>query len=156
MFAIEFGIDQFDEKLLEKAIAEKQLQETDGIVYYENKQFTGVKKAFHHNGMLALAESYKNGLQDGFSFTWYENGSKKQEFYYLKGQKHGLCYTWYQNGNMQMMANLVRGKFSGQFKAFDQDGYLHFEMFRIDDSLQDVHDEQREVIDGDGKESTNE
>jgi antitoxin component YwqK of YwqJK toxin-antitoxin module len=154
IFAIEFGVDQFDEAILENAIPENQLHEDDGICYFLSKPFTGVKKAFHENGKLALAESFRNGLRDGFSYAWYDDGSKKQEFYYLQGQKHGLCYTWYKNGNMQMMANLVRGRFSGQFKAYDQDGYLHFEMYRVDDSLQEEQDEQRELIDGDGKESS--
>ena len=154
IFASEFGIDEFDMELLEDAVFEKQLHEKEGKMYFLSQPFTGVVKATYEDDTLALAESYHNGLKEGFSYAWYENGNKKQEFYYLKGQKHVLCYTWYRNGNMQMMANLIRGKFSGQFKAFDQDGYLHFEMFRTDDSLEESFIEERDRIDGDGKENT--
>ena len=149
--AQEIGIKHFDKNIIKDAVLEKELNGKDGIIFFNEQKFNGTAVKYYSNGTLALAEVYKNGIRNGFSYSWYENGSPKSEFYFLNDKKHGICITWYQNGQMQMLANHSYGKINGEFKAWDEEGTLVFEMFHVDDSQQDSYEQELQEQDGDSK-----
>lgn len=103
-------------------IKDNTLYEKNGLMYLNNKPYTGNGITNHPDGILAskqytngvlngssieiypngqkrLQEYYVNGKNDGVSTFWYENGQKKKETYYINGEPNGLETKWYENGN---------------------------------------------------------
>ncbi|MCD4817411.1 MAG: hypothetical protein K8S23_01820 [Candidatus Cloacimonetes bacterium] len=146
LVADEFSIDVINETNFNESILWEKLIQQDDLVYKNGFLFTGSANDYYENGKIKFLKSYKNGMIDGYDYTWYKSGQKKSEFYFLKSEKHGTCITWYNNGQMQLYAQYSYGKINGIFKAWDEDGTLHFEMFHVesDSDSERIQEEERD------------
>lgn len=72
--------------------------------------FTGVVVKYYPDGKVQSKESYKNGLSNGPSITWYKNGQISFRGNYID-DKNIEVKIWYPNGNL--FIDLVRDPDAG-------------------------------------------
>jgi antitoxin component YwqK of YwqJK toxin-antitoxin module len=67
---------------------------TNTTAYLDESPFTGWMKKVWDNGEIRHLSQFKNGKQDGPSFSWYENGQKSEESYWTAGKYNGTHTIW--------------------------------------------------------------
>ena len=77
------------------------------------------------NGMPKQKSNFVKGYYEGKYSTWYANGKPEMEFNYVKGIKTGKYSKYYFNGALEESGEYDGGgNLTGEFKAYDRDGYL--------------------------------
>jgi antitoxin component YwqK of YwqJK toxin-antitoxin module len=127
----------------------KQLQNVNGVLYYNDAPFNGIVKSFndvnqtknstsyvggkregeekklYKNDSLAELRFYKRGLKVGIHKSWRENGQQKFEYPYSNtGVYQGTIKEWCPNGQLVREFNYVNGKESGTQKMWLSNGNI--------------------------------
>ena len=100
-----------------------QLEYLDGLMYFEEKLFTGVAVKKYPNGQKEAELNYKAGKMHGLHTGWYENGQKQWEGTSKDGKEDGLSTVWYENGQKKYEGAYEAGKLISE-KSWDEDGKL--------------------------------
>lgn len=128
---------------------DSQLQIRNGILYHENRMFTGVLKSFDAvnqtnntatylngkkageeiklfiNSELAEVRFYRKGIKVGTHKAWSSSGQQKFEYPYNdEGVYHGTIKEWYPNGQLVKEFHYVHGKEIGTQKMWTSNGKL--------------------------------
>ena len=128
----------------------------NGILYFEEKQYSGIvnefydgkkiksKSAYHQgkrhgffwgwykNGMQWFQRSYTNGLKSGIHIGWHKNGLQMFEYQFNnKGDYNGTVKDWYSNGTLSKHFNFVEGKETGSQKMWDLNGKLRANFYTV-------------------------
>lgn len=125
------------------------LKPAEGLVYHEDKPFTGigmtyfgdstnaertsywagkkhgVKRKWFPDGTLSFEAHYKMGKQDSTTKTWWKNGNLRSESRFSAGVPDGVQQQWYLSGAKFKLQNLVQGKEEGMQKAWRENGKIY-------------------------------
>jgi hypothetical protein len=97
-------------------------------VFYENNEKEGLEIRYYDaQDCIEFSNTYKKGMLDGPSVTYYPNCSTKCEEIYRDGNKQGYERCYDQNGFLQTEANFDKGELSGTYAHFDRKGYVTYE-----------------------------
>ena len=83
------------ERLLKEAVDSESLPNRDGLIYHDDKPYSGWVKDMHDSGQAARLAEIKDGKPNGLAIEWHENGQKKNEGNFKDGKEDGLdtdCY----------------------------------------------------------------
>jgi len=86
------------ERLLKKAVDSESLPERDGLIYHDNKPYSGWGKEMYDSGQASRLACIKDGKPDGLVIEWYSTGQKSVEANFKDGEPHGLVKVWHENG----------------------------------------------------------
>jgi len=143
--------DQDDYKELQIIVTSDSLilKPTTGLVYYQNKLFTGssvshysnnspavlinyvkgkkhgINKKWFRNGDLSFLSTYKEGKKNGHTRTWWSNGNLRSESYYVDGVPDGIQRQWYSSGSIFKKINLQDGKENGLQQSWRENGKIY-------------------------------
>mgnify|MGYP005990188139 FL=1 len=107
---------------IEKNILNQSFKYKMGILYFNNKPYSGVVNEFYENESLKSKSEYYNGKREGDYFGWYANGSKWFQRFYSKGIKVKTHKGWFKNGQ-QMFEYQINNK--GVYDGFVKDWHLN-------------------------------
>ena len=71
----------------------------NGILFYENKVYSGVINDFYDNGNIKSTSQYFEGKREGKYFGWYLNKNKSFQRFYKNGIKTGTHLGWFKDGS---------------------------------------------------------
>ena len=86
------------ERLLKEAVDSESLAERDGLIYQDNKPYSGWGKEMYDSGQASRLAEIKDGRPHGLIIEWYDGGQKSVEGTYKDGEPHGLVKVWHENG----------------------------------------------------------
>ena len=86
------------ERLLKEAVDSESLPERDGLIYHDNKPYSGWGKEMYDSGQASRLAYIKDGKPDGLMIDWHENGQKQTEATFKDGELDGLLMGWHENG----------------------------------------------------------
>ncbi len=87
--------------------------------------------SFENNNRIIEKSEYKNGLKNGYSYTYYYSSSyynnpaslfKKE--YFIDNKLNNVVKYYYPNGNLSLILNYKDGNLNGLFKIFNSNGLL--------------------------------
>ena len=67
------------ERLLKEAVDSESLPKRDGLIYHDDKPYSGWGKLMYDSGQVKRLIPYKDGREEGLRTTWHENGQKASE-----------------------------------------------------------------------------
>lgn len=85
------------------------LHPEEGLVYFDDKPFTGTSVSHYPNGVPASSCEYVKGKKHGLYRKWFENAMLSFESTYVNGKKHGTTRTWWKNGKLRSISKYDRG-----------------------------------------------
>lgn len=101
--------------------------EKDGIWHYwvtpDSNLFEGDTASFVHPHPAKVI-SYKKGVLDGVSISYYHDGSKADSIGYLNGRLNGKLLYFYPNGAISSEVVYTNGKPQSSQKFYDEAGNL--------------------------------
>ena len=86
------------ERLLKEAVDSESLPERDGLIYHDDKPYSGWGKEMHDSDQAIKLAEFKDGKPNGLMIEWHENGQKAGEGTLKDGKPHGLVKAWHENG----------------------------------------------------------
>ena len=86
------------ERLLKEAVDSESLPERDGLIYRDNKPYSGWGKEVYDSGQASRLAYIKDGKPDGLLIEWYKNGQKSGEGTLKDGKEDGPVTMWHKNG----------------------------------------------------------
>ena len=86
------------ERLLKEAVDSKSLPERDGLIYHDNKPYSGWGKEMYDSGQAFRLVEVKEGKPDGLMIEWHQNGQKSGEGTLKDGKEDGPVTMWHKNG----------------------------------------------------------
>jgi len=86
------------ERLLKEAVDSESLPERDGLIYHDDKPYSGWGKEMHDSDQAIRLAEFKDGKPNGLMIEWHENGQKAGEGTLKDGKPHGLVKAWHENG----------------------------------------------------------
>lgn len=97
-------------------------------VFYENNEKEGLEMRYYDaQDCIEFSNTYKHGVLDGPSVTFYPNCSTKVEEIYVGGKKHGYERFYDEVGFLQTEARFEKGELDGSYAHFDKKGYVTYE-----------------------------
>ncbi|MFK7924441.1 MAG: toxin-antitoxin system YwqK family antitoxin [Bacteroidia bacterium] len=120
--ATAIAIDLEDENLVHRS--ELELHPTIGLVFSQDKPFTGTKLVPYESGAAAEKIQYRAGKKHGYHRKWFPNGRLGFEAVIVDGKRDGTAYSWWSNGNLRSEANYQDGKLHGKQLQWYQSGPL--------------------------------
>ena len=98
-----------------------QLERRDGLMYFEEKPFTGVALKKHENGQKERETTFRDGKRDGLLTDWRKNGQKDRETTFKDGRYDGLRTKWHENGQKKE-ESVYQNRKRISSKYWDEDG----------------------------------
>lgn len=93
----------------------------NGILHIKQKLFSGVAiKYFDSSKQVASVQSFFNGKEQGWLYTYYNNGMKESKRYFKLGEKDSVHTGWWDNGNIRFEYRFENGNYHGLFKEWYQ------------------------------------
>ena len=86
------------ERLLKEAVDFESIEERDGLIYQDNKPYSGWWKEMYDSGQASRLAEVKDGKPDGLMIEWYENGQKSGEGTLKDGKEDGPVTMWHKTG----------------------------------------------------------
>ena len=87
------------ERLLKEAVDSESLPERDGLIYHDDKPYSGWGKEMHDSDQAIRLAEFKDGKPNGLMIEWHENGQKMSEGTYTEdGKLDGSVTMWHENG----------------------------------------------------------
>lgn len=97
-------------------------------VYYENNEKEGIELRYYdESDCIEFSNTYKRGMLDGPSVTYYTNCIVKCEEMYRDGKKQGYERCYDPAGFIQTEAQFDKGELVGTYSHFDKKGYVTYE-----------------------------
>ncbi|SDX83179.1 Antitoxin component YwqK of the YwqJK toxin-antitoxin module [Lutibacter oricola] len=120
-----------------KFFTEKGILKSEGQM--DGKVRTGKWVYYQADGKSLLSfESYKNGLLNGESITYYPNGKTAEIVHYKNKKLHGSVKRFTKKGTVLDDVNYVEGKLNGYAKFYNEKGDLIYEgTYENDEKLDD-------------------
>lgn len=93
----------------------------NGVLHVRSKSFSGVAIThFDSSKQIASTQSFLNGKEEGWLYTFYANGHKESKRYFTKGEKDSVHTGWWDNGNIRFEYHFKNGNYHGLFKEWYQ------------------------------------
>lgn len=107
-----------------KQINKDELKEVEGLLYFNDRPFTG---RYIESGLDCGGSEFvncKEGLRDGPFKVVYKNGKTEIEGNFSKGKKHGLARGYDENGIIKYELFFKNDKIDNYLKKFNASGKL--------------------------------
>ena len=98
------------ERLLKEAVDSESLPERDGLIYHDDKPYSGWGKHMYDSGQVFDLAEFKDGKQNGLMIEWHKNGQKSVEGNFKDGEPHGLVKVWHKNGQKALEGTFKDGE----------------------------------------------
>ena len=85
------------ERLLKEAVDSESLPERDGLIYHDDKPYSGWGKDRYDSGQVRWLGRFEDGEEDGLHTLWHENGQKMTEGTSKDGELNSWT-SWHENG----------------------------------------------------------
>jgi antitoxin component YwqK of YwqJK toxin-antitoxin module len=97
-------------------------------VFYEQNEKEGLEiRYFDDQDCIEFSNTYKNGILDGPSVTFFPNCAVKCEELYRGGKKQGYERCYESSGALLTEGNFDKGELIGTYSHFDKKGYVTYE-----------------------------
>lgn len=97
-------------------------------VFYENNEKQGIEiKFFDAQDCIELSNTFKNGVLEGPSVSFFPNCSTRCEEIFKDGVKNGYERCYDEAGFMLTEGNFGKGELVGAYAHFDKKGYVTYE-----------------------------
>lgn len=132
---------------------DKNLKLDNGVVYLNNKVYSGFVKekysptkvkaifcflnglqhgvtiSYFNNGKLKDSRAYKAGKAYGHHYGYWENGHQKYDFIYYNDKREGLQKQWYESGVKYAFLTFKNDQEDGMQKAWRENGkpYINYQ-----------------------------
>jgi antitoxin component YwqK of YwqJK toxin-antitoxin module len=83
-----------------------------------------IRKILGGDGAVLGTAEYLGRLLDGVSRVYSTAGVLTQESHFSRGELHGPYRTWWDNGQPKEQGEYVRGKRSGRYVWYQEDGLV--------------------------------
>jgi len=104
------------------SVGNAQLNQHEGVLYYQGTPFTGITQRFYTDGKLERQTIYHNGKEDGVMQGWYPNGARAQERLFVNGSKEGIHKGWWPDGKPKFEYQFNDDEYDGTAKEWFADG----------------------------------
>jgi antitoxin component YwqK of YwqJK toxin-antitoxin module len=121
-----------------------ELNPNEGLVYYQNKPFTGISVANHHNDQKSNQTTFVNGKKNGLKTMWFEDGTKSFESNYVNGKQDGKVFTWWKNEQKRSEANYEKGVPNGEQLQWYKSGVKFKKMNLVNGKEEGIQQSWRE------------
>lgn len=108
----------------------------EGIVYYQNKPFTGISLGRYPSGQEAVSLQYSNGIRDGKYIKWFADGTISYISEYKNGKQEGTAKSWWNNGNLRSQSRYISGIGQGQQTQWYKSG-VKFKVMNLTDGKEE-------------------
>ena len=98
------------ERLLKEAVDSESLPERDGLIYHDDKPYSGWGKEMHDSDQAFRLVEIKDGKPDGLMIEWHQNGQKWGEATFKDRKPVGLFLRWHENGQKAAEATFKDGE----------------------------------------------
>ena len=95
-----------------------------GVMFHNEKPYTGKVKACYDNGRVKSITSFKNGIHDGEAKWYHENGLLSCKFTYKDGIIEGERLDFYENGMINEKGVYWNDEVDSKWYLYDEDGKL--------------------------------
>ncbi|NOY50542.1 MAG: toxin-antitoxin system YwqK family antitoxin [Chlorobi bacterium] len=90
---------------------------------YKKGVLDGISKTYYpDNGNVAESTAYKNGLKEGEYRKYFPEGGIMTEGRYVNNELHGDFTLYFPNGKIQIKGKYNNGRQVGNWEYFDEDG----------------------------------
>jgi antitoxin component YwqK of YwqJK toxin-antitoxin module len=113
---------------IEVAAEAVTLHRNEGLVYYQNRPFSGYTVRYYANGQPAERIGYLGGKKQGLRQQWYPDGTPKLQVNYRNGKYHGESLSWWANGNLRTKGTFVDGVIEGTYTQWYREGMIFKQM----------------------------
>lgn len=110
-------------------VLESELIDVSGLIYFNDKAYSGIVYELYNNGNLKFEYNISNGISDGKSEVFYSNGNLKYIGYFNKGKEDGIFKGWYENGILAFEKTFKNGYIDGEYKTWFSDGSIEYETY---------------------------
>lgn len=111
------------------SLNDKSLSIKNGILYHNDKLFSGSVYALHPNNIdTAFIQNYQDGVEDGESKKFFSGGRQQELRYFKDGMKTGTLTRWWPNGVKMLDYHFNNGEYEGLCREWNQSGILVREM----------------------------
>jgi antitoxin component YwqK of YwqJK toxin-antitoxin module len=111
--------------ILKLKLGEANLVMKDGLVFFQEKPFTGeLFLLFPNSNDTAEISNYFEGRENGEWKKFYHPNKIKEIRYFKYGQKTGIYEAWWENGNKQLQYFFVTGEYQGTCREWNEKGQL--------------------------------
>jgi uncharacterized protein len=107
-------------------------------VLYENGKLTGDYKYYYENGNKKITCQYKNGEVDGELLNYHPGGIVSKRSVYINGIYDGQEIEYNSKGTVTSKGNYQKGKATGLWEYFGDDGILYSTFFYDKDVLKEA------------------
>lgn len=115
--------------LIVKNKSDANFQLKNGVLFFDEKPYSGTVKDFYEDGNLKTSSEYYLGKRQGKYFGFYSNQNKWFERFYQNGIKTGIHKGWFKDGQQMFEYQLNNnGVYDGSIKDWHFNGQLakHF------------------------------
>ncbi|AEV31670.1 hypothetical protein Oweho_0656 [Owenweeksia hongkongensis DSM 17368] len=99
-----------------------RLDPNKGLVYYQNRPFSGFSISYYQNAIPSETIQYRKGKKEGKLKKWFSDGTLSFEATYADGKLHGITKSWWSNGYQRSETNYVEGKVDGKLTQWYNTG----------------------------------
>ena len=112
-----------DDAKLEVLNSDEHLKLNNGVLYYQEKPFSGNVTEINNNEVLKFEIQYVTGRKHGYERSWYSDGSLAHERFYTMGKKSGIHQAWWKNGQQKFkyFFNTI-GEYNGSVQEWYSSG----------------------------------
>jgi antitoxin component YwqK of YwqJK toxin-antitoxin module len=96
---------------------------------YRDGRKDGTWFEWDDNGILRVAQDYRDGVLHGRRTVWNSDGNRWREFSYVGGQLEGEFSEWHENGELKATGLYRDGHKDGRWLAWDGEGRLSEEFY---------------------------
>ncbi len=98
----------------------KEKQIINGVLFYKGQPFSGVVVSYFDsaNKYLQNIQSYFNGKEEGWMYTYFITGNKESKRYFHLGEKDSIHTGWWNDGSLRFEYHFSKGNYDGSFKEF--------------------------------------
>ncbi len=94
----------------------------NGTWLYRKTPFNGTIETHFASGALKMSQSFFDGKEEGWQFSWYADGRRDAQRFFHKGEKEGTHSGWWPNGKPRFEYHFHNGYYEGDFKEWYETG----------------------------------
>jgi antitoxin component YwqK of YwqJK toxin-antitoxin module len=87
-------------------------------------KLNGLSEGWYTNEVLAVQETFTNGVSHGLRTKWYGNGNKKSEAPIAEGKIHGTYRRWSEDGSLSEEIEMNNGQAEGLSRSYFPSGFV--------------------------------
>lgn len=116
-------------------VTDPDLKIENGIAYYHRQPFTGtlLERNLHLDPLTRT--HYKNGLKEGYSYTFHHNGTVLAKNFFHNGKKEGQQDAWYADGKHRSTSFFRTGIAEGTYTEWHPNGKI-YRLQKIKDGIE--------------------